>query len=100
MSTPAPPYTRAFLVSYQKKSIKEQETQIFNEFVSNITTTILGAAKQGLRDYTIRGVPPSTTFEAVIAALKINFPDITIQIVDLPGPIRLTSVQAIYIAWG
>ena len=100
MSTPPPPYTRAFLASYQKKSVQDQERTIFNEFISNITTTILGAAKQGLRDYTIRGVPPSTTFAAVIAALKINFPDITIQMVDLPGPIKLTSVQAIYISWG
>jgi len=98
MSTP--PYTRAFLINYHKQHQHEQSVKIFNDFINTITNTVLGAAKQGLTDYTIREVPSTTTFNDVILALKINFPDITIKIINLPGPQKFTSIDAIYITWG
>jgi hypothetical protein len=97
MSTP--PYTRDFLINYHTQFQQEQSLKIFNDFINSITNSVLGAAKHGLKEYTIREVPSTTTFNDFILGLKINFPDITIKLTDLPGPYKLTSVKAIYITW-
>ena len=94
-----PPYTRAFLVQYRQSFIDEQNATVFNSFISGITNAVLGAAKNGLTNYTIKEVPANTQFQQVIDALKINFPDITIRLIQLPTAEKLKSTPAIYISW-
>ena len=101
MSTgpPPPPYTRNFLISYHPNFVAEQQQIKLNNFVNQITTAVLYAAKQGLISYTVTDILVSSQYQQVMNALKVNFPDITIKLVDLPTKQRGISTHGIYLLW-
>ena len=100
MSTPpAPPYTRTFLIQYRQQYVQEQAAIALTNFVNNVTNAVLAAAKQGLSNYTVKEIPVASQFQQAINALKVNFPDITIRLVNLPTSQKMVSQPAIYITW-
>jgi len=100
MSTPpAPPYTRTFLIQYRQQYVQEQAAIALSNFVNNVTNAVLAAAKQGLSNYTVKEIPVASQFQQAINALKVNFPDITIRLVNLPTSQKMVSQPAIYITW-
>jgi len=100
MSTPpGPPYTRAFLIHYRQQYVEEQAALALANFVTTVTNAVLAAAKQGLGSYTVKEIPVATQFTQALNALKANFPDITVRIINLPTKQKLVSQPAIYIAW-
>jgi hypothetical protein len=96
---PPPPYTRNFLIKYRQEYIKQQAEIELNNFVTSVTNSVLAAAKNGLLNYTVREIPVATQFNQAIAALKVNFPDTTVRLINLPTNERLKSVPAILISW-
>jgi hypothetical protein len=101
MSTPPPPppYTRTFLIQYRQQYVKQQEALALTNFVNNVTNAVLAAAKQGLSSYTVREIPVSSQFQQAMNALKVNFPDITIRLINIPTNQKLVSQPAILINW-
>jgi hypothetical protein len=99
MSTPLPPYTRAFLINYRQRYVEEQAALALSNFVTSVTNAVLAAAKQGLGNYTVKEIPVATQFTQALNAIKANFPDITVRIINLPTKQKLVSQPAIYIAW-
>lgn len=100
MSTPSgPPYTRAFLIHYRQQYVEEQAALLLSNFVTSVTNAVLAAAKQGLGNYTVKDLPVGTQYTQALNALKVNFPDITVRIINLPTKQKLVSQPAIYIAW-
>jgi hypothetical protein len=99
MSTPAPPYTRSFLIQYRQEYIKQQAALALSNFVTSVTNSVLAAAKNGQMTYTVREIPVTSQFQQAIAALKVNFPDTTVRLINLPTSEKLKSVPAILISW-
>lgn len=100
MSTPTgPPYTRAFLIHYRQQYLEEQAALALSNFVAAVTNSVLAAAKQGLSNYTVKEIPVGAQFTQAVNAIKANFPDITVRIINLPTKQKLVSQPAIYIAW-
>jgi len=99
MSTPSPPYTRNFLLQYRKEYIAQQNALALNNFVSSVTNNVLAAAQQGKVSYTVEEIPVASQFQQAMDALKVNFPDITIRLVNLPTTQKLKSVPGILISW-
>lgn len=96
---PDPPYTRAFLIKYRQEFIKQQEAEALKNFVTSVTNSVLAAAKQGLGSFTVKTIPVSAQFQQAMGALRENFPDITIRLINLPTEQKKVSVPAIYITW-
>jgi len=99
MSTPAPPYTRSFLIQYRQQYVDQLAAKALSDFVNATTHAVLSAAKEGLISYTVKTIPVTTQFQQAMNALKVNFPDITIRLINLPTAVKLKSVPAIYITW-
>jgi hypothetical protein len=99
MSSPQPPYTRDFLIKYRQSYVEQQAALALSNFVTSVTNSVLAAAKNGLTSYTVKEIPVTTQFQQAIDALKANFPDITIRVINLPTHEKLKSVPAIYISW-
>ena len=99
MSTPTPPYTRNFLIQYRQEYINQQAALALSNFVTSVTNSVLAAAKNGQMSYTVKEIPVTTQFQQAMAALKVNFPDITVRLINLPTSEKLKSVPAILISW-
>jgi hypothetical protein len=99
MSAPPPPYTRTFLIEYRQAYIEQQNALALSNFVTSVTNSVLAAAKNGLMSFTVTEIPPVTQFQQAITALKVNFPDITVKLINLPTKVKLKSVPAILISW-
>lgn len=99
MSTPAPPYTRKFLIQYRQAYIEQQAALALSNFVTSVTNSVLAAAKNGQMSYTVKEIPVTSQFTQAMAALKVNFPDITVKLINLPTSEKLKSVPAILISW-
>jgi hypothetical protein len=96
---PPPPYTRTFLIEYRQAYIQQQAATALNNFVTAVTNAVLAAAKNGQMTYTVREIPVTTQFQQAMAAIKVNFPDITVRLINLPSGEKLKSVPAIFISW-
>jgi len=96
---PPPPYTRSFLLHYRQAYVQQQQELALNKFVSTVTASVLAAAQQGLMSYTVEEIPVANQYQEAINALKANFPDITIRLINLPSAQKRVSVPGIYIAW-
>jgi hypothetical protein len=100
MSTPPPPpYTRTFLIQYRQAFIQQQAATALSNFVTSVTNSVLAAAKSGQMSYTVKEIPVTSQFQQAMAALKVNFPDITVKLINLPTGEKLKSVPAILISW-
>ena len=94
-----PPYTRNFLIQYRQSYIDQQAAAALSNFVTSVTNSVLAAAKNGQMSYTVKEIPVTSQFQQAIAALKVNFPDITVKLINLPTQEKLKSVPAILISW-
>jgi len=99
MSNPQPPYTRDFLRQYRQAYINQQNALALSNFVTSVTNNVLAAAQQGKVSYTVEQIPVASQFQQAIDALKVNFPDITVRLINLPTSQKLKSVPGILISW-
>lgn len=94
-----PPYTKEFLISYRQRFVEAEKAKVLADFVNSVTKSVLAAAKQGLSSYTVREIPVVTQFQQAMNALKVNFPDSVVKLINIPTPQARTSVPAILISW-
>ena len=93
-----PPYTRDYLLKYRQAYIDQQNALAIKNYVNSVTEHVLAAAQQGKLSYTAQQIPAANQ-QQVINAIKANFPDITVRIVNLPTNQKLKSVPGILISW-
>lgn len=93
-----PPTTREYLLRYRQDYLDQQNELTIKNFVNSVTDHVLAAAQQGKLSYTVKQIP-ATNQQQVIDAIKTNFPDITVRIVNLPTNQKLKSVPGILISW-
>ena len=94
-----PPYTRDYLLKYRQSYINQQNALALENFVNSVTEHVLEAAQQGKLSFTVKQIPVASQFQQAIDAIKVNFPDITVRLVNLPTNQHLKSIPAILISW-